>query len=292
MREKITSLLANFENSNVKENKEELKLKQATLISVRESCTRLHNELFHLDVAIHKVLGNMELSFITSIKCQKTIEQSKTYLKENFYNFCNHVFTVNGTSEYNVRLPSDSVTCFIEAICVLPDGQVLVADYNNSKVKLLNHQYQMVHHCGVAANIEDMCLITPSEVAVAMNDGSNKHEVQFITVTHSQLVLGRKFRLQHDCKGIAHHQGDLFITSGSTLYKFSLSGKLVCILYEDKSDRLTGKNHGEFILMSLGLCIKNYCETSYLSNVYISIYCYNSKTIIHYYLFIKMREVF
>ncbi|KAH3693011.1 hypothetical protein DPMN_193348 [Dreissena polymorpha] len=84
-----------------------------------------------------------------------------------------------------------------------------------------------------------MCLITPSEVAVAVSDNRNKHEVQFITVTQSKLVSGRKFRLQHECSGIAHYQGDLFIGSGEALFKYTLSGKQVCRLYEDQSDRLT-----------------------------------------------------
>ncbi|XP_052229186.1 uncharacterized protein LOC127843152 [Dreissena polymorpha] len=140
------------------------------------------------------------------------------------------VFTVKGKSEHNVFIPSDSETCLINAICVLPDGQVLVADSGNQKVKLLNQQFQVVSHCGVTAWPWDMCVITPSEVAVSVN-----HGIQFITVNKTQLVPARKVQLEHDCKGIAHHQMDLFITSRKALYKYSLSGNLVCILYEDVS---------------------------------------------------------
>jgi hypothetical protein len=109
---------------------------------------------------------------------------------------------------------------------------------NNSKVKLLNQQYQVVSHCGVSAWPYDMCMITPSEVAVTAT-----HEVQFITVTQGQLVTGRKFKVQHPCWGIAHHQGDLFITSGTALYKCTLSGERVCRLHEDLSGYNTGKNY-------------------------------------------------
>ena len=75
----------------------------------------------------------------------------------------------------------------------------------------------------MAAYPWDMCLITPSEVAVALGD----HGVQFITVTQSKLVPGRRLQLQHKCYGIVHDQGDLFICSNTALYKYSLSGKLV-----------------------------------------------------------------
>ncbi|XP_052268729.1 uncharacterized protein LOC127870111 [Dreissena polymorpha] len=142
------------------------------------------------------------------------------------------VFTVQWKSTINVKIQSDTSQCHITAICVLPDGQVLVADCSNKKVKLLDQQYQVFSHCGVTNQVLDMCLITPSEVAVAVYDDSKKHEVQFITVTQSKLVSGRKFRLQHECRGIAHYQGDLFICSGEALFKYTLSGKQVCRLYE------------------------------------------------------------
>ncbi|KAH3896003.1 hypothetical protein DPMN_020174 [Dreissena polymorpha] len=100
-------------------------------------------------------------------------------------------------------MPSESHTSSSEA--------VLVADDNNYKVKLLNQQYRVGWAIG--------------HVAVAM---SNK-----------ELAKGRKLKLQHSCEGIAHNQGDLYICSGSALYKFTLSGELVCRLYEDSSADFT-----------------------------------------------------
>ncbi|KAH3879346.1 hypothetical protein DPMN_003248 [Dreissena polymorpha] len=231
MREGIKNLLADFEKSTIKEKKEELNLKQAPLKVLRNSCIRLHYELFHLHVAIPKVLGKPELSFIASKKCLENIQQSDIFIKENF---SNHVFTVNGKSVHNVKIPSDSYTCQIKAVCALPNGQVLVADCYNDKVKLLNQQYQVVSHLDVRDEPWDMCLITPTEVAVAMD-----YEVQFITVSQSQLAKGRKLKLQYEGTGIAHNQGDLYICFGTALYKFTLSDKLVSWLYGDTSADLT-----------------------------------------------------
>ncbi|KAH3882118.1 hypothetical protein DPMN_006049 [Dreissena polymorpha] len=246
MREVIKNLLADFEKSTIKEKKEELNLKQAPLKVVRNSCIRLHYELFHLHVAIPKVLGKPELSFIASKKCLENIQQSDIFLKENFPI---HVFTVSGKSVHNVKMPSDSYKCWITAVCALPNGQVLVADYDNTKVKLLDQQYRVVGHLDFRDGSGDMCLITPTEVAVAMYG-----KVQFITVSQSQLAKGRKLKLQHYCTAIAHNQGDLYICSGTALYKFTLSGELVCRLYEDSSADFTGKNHGGFILITCVIC--------------------------------------
>ncbi|KAH3773683.1 hypothetical protein DPMN_175051 [Dreissena polymorpha] len=182
MREKIKYLLSDFQKSTIKEKKEELNLKQAPHKVMTNSCVRLQDELLQLHLAIQKVLGKPELYFIARKKCQEKVQHSDTLLKENFPN---HVFTVNGKYVHNVE--SDSLnSCQIEAICALPDGQVLVADHNNKNVKLLNQQYQVVSHWDVSGYIEDMCMIKPSEVAVTVTSnttGSNIHEVQFITAT-------------------------------------------------------------------------------------------------------------
>ncbi|KAH3749771.1 hypothetical protein DPMN_184284 [Dreissena polymorpha] len=61
-------------------------------------------------------------------------------------------------------MPRDSDECRISVICCLPDEQILVADLNNKKVKLLDQQYQMVSHCSVTTKPWDMCQITPRPV--------------------------------------------------------------------------------------------------------------------------------
>ncbi|XP_052260520.1 uncharacterized protein LOC127864683 isoform X2 [Dreissena polymorpha] len=228
IRQKVNLLLTEFENSSIKEQKEELKLKQAPLISVIKTCIRHHGELLRLHEAMQKVKYQPELSLIAHYKCLDKIQQCEIYMNENF---SDELFSVKGVSKYKVRIFRDSDTCWIIAVCALPDGQVLVADWQNDKVKLLNQQYQVVSHWGVNAIPWDMCVITPSEAAVALGD----HGVQFITVTQSKLVPGRRLQLQHDCRGIVHDQGDLFICSITALYKYSLSGTLVCRLYEDTS---------------------------------------------------------
>ncbi|KAH3771866.1 uncharacterized protein LOC127845207 [Dreissena polymorpha] len=152
----------------------------------------------------------------------------------------NKVITLQGKSVHNVKISSDSNECGITAILVLPDKQILVADFKNKRVKLLDQQYQVVSHCSVTGYPWALCDITPSEVAVAVNEtAKNIHEVQFITVNNRQLVIGRKLQLQHACVGIAFHQGDMYITAYTALYKYTLNGKLVSKMYEDTSDSNT-----------------------------------------------------
>ncbi|XP_052248814.1 uncharacterized protein LOC127856561 isoform X1 [Dreissena polymorpha] len=219
-----------------------------------------------------------ELSFIASIKCLDKIQQLEKYRKENFaqlkssitfqpnseivqylsklsglgriehyaqtltvQGFPDQVIRIDGKSEYDVRLRNDSnneFSCSIRDICVLPSGEVLVLDDENRNVKLLNQHYQLVSHCSVSGEPRFMCQITSSEVGVTISGISCKG-VQFIKVNNNQLVKDRMLEFQHCCFGIAFHQEDLFVTSGTELYNYSLSGKLGSKLHEDNSNTLT-----------------------------------------------------
>ncbi|KAH3851886.1 hypothetical protein DPMN_094373 [Dreissena polymorpha] len=153
----------------------------------------------------------------------------------------NYAFSVKGKSEYNMRKSRDLDRCWISGICTLPNGHTLVADWTNNKVKLLDQHCKVLSYCSVANFPRDICPITVSKTVVTVNDDDrNRHDAQFIKVKKGKLMTGRKIQLQHVCKGIAHHQGDLFITSDTAVYKYTLDGNLVSKLYEDTSDSRTG----------------------------------------------------
>ncbi|XP_052247776.1 uncharacterized protein LOC127855903 isoform X2 [Dreissena polymorpha] len=275
-RKKINSILDNIEKNTMKELDDKLASLKASVKTDADNCSKLKNELKQLNDAIHDIVdkGKAELTFIASKKCMEKIEQSETYLMQNSFQVessltfqadrdfqqylsklsglgkivlstkktlvlvdPDQALTVQGKSEYNVSLQREK-NCYIIAICDFSEDQILVADCLNERVKLLNHQYQVVCHYDLNGYPRDMCKITPSEVAVTVDD-TMTHEVQFVSVNGGQLVKGRMLQFQHRCFGIAHIMQDLYLTSGTALYKYSMKGALLTKLYEDTSDRLT-----------------------------------------------------
>ncbi|KAH3796475.1 uncharacterized protein LOC127836932 [Dreissena polymorpha] len=271
-RQKILAALDMLEKKTLQEMKDTLTKLQASLKSDVDKCSTLGNELNQLRDAFQDISdkSKQELSFIASIKCKDIIQQFENYQKQNFAQLkfsitfhpnseimqylsqlsglgkiehyaqsltavgnADQIIRIDGESEYDVWEQGDEA-CGIRDICVLPSGQVLVVDQYNKKVKLLNKQYQVVSHCSVSDKPGGMCQITPSEVGVTVGS-----EVKFIKVNNNQLVQVRKLKFQHDCLGIASHQGDLFVTSGTELYNYSLDGKLVSKLHENKSHTRT-----------------------------------------------------
>ncbi|KAH3880348.1 uncharacterized protein LOC127877458 [Dreissena polymorpha] len=80
-----------------------------------------------------------------------------------------------------------------------------------------------------------MCSIDSSLVAV-ITFGSS--EIHFIRVTNGRLVQDRTLNLQHNCSGIAHHHGNLYITSGTDLYQYTVDGTLLSKLNNDTTGLL------------------------------------------------------
>ncbi|KAH3704090.1 hypothetical protein DPMN_079145 [Dreissena polymorpha] len=244
--------------------------------------------------------NKQELSLIASIKCKEKIQQFEKYQKENFVEIKsvisfqpnnkiveylsklsglgmtltviqnpNKVIRMDGKSEYDVRTEGE-FKCSIGDICVLSSGQVLVTDQFNNKVKLLSQTYQVVSHCSVSDPQLNwplgICQITPSEFGIAVSpmgahgDGFPPSKILFIKVNNSQLVKDRILKFQHYCNSIVYQKGDLFVTSGTALFKYKLSDTctLVSKLHEDKSDKYTGRYYVGFVFIHKKCIIKSH----------------------------------
>ncbi|KAH3693675.1 hypothetical protein DPMN_081115 [Dreissena polymorpha] len=275
-RTKLNAALDALENTTLKELNELRTTLQAALKKDVDNCSRLNDELKQLSGAVHGLCdkSKKELEFLASRKCLDKIQESESYLNENPVKIQSsiifkanidiekylsrqaslgrieesmqsltlnmnpdQVLNVKSKSEYSVRISSDTFveSYLINGICCLPNGQVIVTD-GQRKVKLLDQHYNVVSYCDVTGCPNNICQVTSSEVALA-----GDKDIQFISVSNGQLVNGRRFQLLHATYSIAHHQGALYVTSGTALYHYTLTGSLVKKLYEDTGDSYKGK---------------------------------------------------
>ncbi|KAH3791875.1 hypothetical protein DPMN_145366 [Dreissena polymorpha] len=269
-RKTLNAALDKLENTTLKELDEIRTILQTSLKKDVDNCSRLKHELQQLSEAVQGLhdKNNKEMEFVASMKCQDKIHESESYLNENSVqvqstiifmaniNIEQYLFqqaslgrivdsmamnpdtvlTVKRKSQSNIKIPKDSSdNCNIRGICSLPSGQVIVADSNNTRVKMFDKYYNLSSLCDVSGFPWDICLISSSEVAVTLDSDG----VQFMSVSNGQLANGRKLQLPHNAVGIAHHHGALYITSNSALYHYTLNGTLVKKLYEDGGGYLT-----------------------------------------------------
>ncbi|XP_052779471.1 uncharacterized protein LOC128216826 isoform X2 [Mya arenaria] len=167
-----------------------------------------------------------------------------------------HVFATEGYKEYNVKISSYTDICFIQGMCELPGGEIVITDSNNLTVKLLDQEYRVVDHCDVPEYPFDVCHIGGNEVAVCVNNNNDdRGELHFINSTKGKLVTTRKLSFTHRCYSAAHHGNNLYISSRTALYVYTMTGKLVKKLYEDKSGgdtvmRIAISNDGKTIYIT------------------------------------------
>ncbi|XP_052782162.1 uncharacterized protein LOC128218522 [Mya arenaria] len=147
----------------------------------------------------------------------------------------NYVYKVKHRSQYTAKIKNDKKGCLISGICELPGGEILISDFNNYKVKLLDSQYQVIDTYNLPDAPLHICHIAGNEAAVTLGDKG----VHFITVTGRTLSVTRKLTIPHYCHGISHHNGNLYMGSWTAIYQYTMSGQLVKKIYEDNSAFVT-----------------------------------------------------
>ncbi|KAH3826448.1 uncharacterized protein LOC127831990 [Dreissena polymorpha] len=148
----------------------------------------------------------------------------------------NEIIKVTGKTKHNIKRWGDFYTCMISDICETDNGKLLIIDRKNEAAKLLDKDFKVASFNFLPHKPMFMCSIAPSLFAVTLDNS----EVVFIIVAkNGQMVQDRTLKLQHNCLGIAHYQGNLYITSGTALYHYTVRGRLVSKIYQDKSSDTT-----------------------------------------------------
>ncbi|KAH3793210.1 hypothetical protein DPMN_146715 [Dreissena polymorpha] len=73
-------------------------------------------------------------------------------------------------------------------------------------------------------------------MAVTVSNG-----IHFLRVDGGKIKRKQVLKMNHVCYGIAHVDAEVFVTSGTALYEYTMDGRLVKKLYEDS----TGPDRGD-----------------------------------------------
>ena len=126
-------------------------------------------------------------------------------------------------SEYNIRTRHDRKCCSVTGLAVMSDGRVLLADENNSNVKLFTARGSFVASLNLTAPPWDVTPIEDFEAAVTI---PSEKRIQFALVENS-LALTRSMDLDKSCYGIAYHKSDLFVAMDTEIRILKYDGQVV-----------------------------------------------------------------
>ena len=133
--------------------------------------------------------------------------------------------SVTAGNKINVKLQSDAGDACISGSTFLPSGELVLCDWYNNKLKLLDKNLQMKESIDVPGRPWDVAPVDQHQVIVTF---PFKQYLQFIQVTPS-LALGHKVDLGMQCRGVAVSRESIYIS-------FDDSGECKIGIYD-----LTGK---------------------------------------------------
>ncbi|XP_045174548.2 uncharacterized protein LOC123535858 [Mercenaria mercenaria] len=137
-------------------------------------------------------LGNLALSSSVTTKGRKRIE--KLTKKQNI----------------KIKTNSDRRECWITGCVVLSSNKLVAADFFNAKLKVVDITNKaIIEETTLSSNPWDIAVMPQDHIAVTMPD---KKEILIMT-TAGKLSIVRKFPVTGDCRGIAYHQGLLYVVS-------------------------------------------------------------------------------
>ena len=154
---------------------------------------------------------------------------------------------VQSRSQVNVKTGDDKKTPLISGCTVMTNGDVVLCDSHNNKIKLLNSSGVLTGNMKLSSRPWHVSVLDPTSVIVTL---PYKKQLQVVQV-YPQLKPGRVIQLQLDkyCYGVAVGKGELYVTCCNNS-NYPGNGEIRVLDLDGKVKRRLGVNQdGSFMFM-------------------------------------------
>ncbi|KAL4221364.1 hypothetical protein ACF0H5_019623 [Mactra antiquata] len=216
--EKLKKAEGNRAQRFVRSKIAEKKIKQAEIqISKQTGSTNDCRQLaFKLDKSLMKYLNRLHGIGMVGLNTKKKTD----------------IYKIKGSKDVNIQVSDDYKTCSSAGCCLTFGNQLLVTDYNNKILKLINtHTMMVVDICRLDSAPFGVCCINDSEAAVACHD----NKIQFVSYGY-KMTPTRQIKTSHDCYGITTKNDKIYMTDNeSSLYIYDMTGNLLQTISQDNA---------------------------------------------------------
>ena len=115
---------------------------------------------------------------------------------------------IKSIEKVDVKFPADQNTPGITGSLFLPNGELILCDYNNSSVKVLNADFTQKEQLKLSSNPWDLCLMETDEIVITQ---PNTKQLLFTKVI-PKLQIGSSTSLDQSCRGVAVHNGLIYVS--------------------------------------------------------------------------------
>ncbi|XP_060558532.1 uncharacterized protein LOC132718814 isoform X2 [Ruditapes philippinarum] len=140
------------------------------------------------------------------------------------------VWLVEEKREINIKINGESKDCWIHGSCILPSGEILLADYNNKKLKKLDSMYNVKCVCDLPYKPNDVCYVGDNVAVVSLLG----KKLQFVDTKHSMILI-RYIDTDHSCIGLACHGDQMYVRDiNGSVYSYSTNGIKQQMIYSPR----------------------------------------------------------
>jgi hypothetical protein len=214
--EKTTTQLQTAHNINVREQFVQTKLIQQTVNDAMKVFEQSEDK------------GCVSLSFTENTELKSSMRTSTCLghvqsITEKNTLLTSKVCTVSSQKEININVKNDHEQCYIFDICQLVDGTIILADYNNFRIKRLDVNYNIKDYLELEAGPTGICCSGNTEVAVKLNN----NKVWFISIG-SSLSKVRGISVTGGCYfGMTYCAEELWVFDVNDVNVYSVTGTLI-----------------------------------------------------------------
>ena len=115
---------------------------------------------------------------------------------------------VQSSSQPNVQLDDDSSPPWITGCCFIPSGDLVLCDYSNSKLKLLDQQFNEKDSLSLNVNPWSLSVTDNSNVIVTLPDTKQLQYVQLVP----HMNAGRVIKLDKKCWDVAVADNEIYVS--------------------------------------------------------------------------------
>ena len=115
---------------------------------------------------------------------------------------------VQSRRHVNVKLDEDSNNPYITGCAVMPNGNIVICDANNIRLKLFDNSWVYQGSLTIPGHICDVSVVDANTVIVTVPHTNKLQYVQILP----QLQLGRAIQLDSECWGVCVSGDDIYVT--------------------------------------------------------------------------------
>ncbi|KAH3874649.1 hypothetical protein DPMN_037900 [Dreissena polymorpha] len=138
----------------------------------------------------------------------------------------NKIIECKRSRRYNVRMKDDIEDVLITGICESTNGQYVICDSRNKKLKLLDSAFQIISRLEVPGCIHGITSVDATKLVCSVS-GKKLNLLYFVAVNVEGLEIVNYTDLPHDCRGICRRDEELYVSSINALYVYTLAGELL-----------------------------------------------------------------